>query len=68
MLYFWLGLSIVSAISITYFGFTEGFDRWIYYYVVPVIALLMFFFKRYMVRRMEKHFEYLEEQKRKNQK
>ncbi len=68
MLYFWLGLSIVSAISITYFGFIEGFDRWIYYYVVPVIALLMFFFKRYMVQRMEKHFEYLDEQKRKNQK
>lgn len=66
MLYFWLALSIVSLVVITYFGINEGFDRWIYYYTLPIIALLMFFFKRFMVSRMEKHMKFLEEQHKNN--
>jgi TRAP-type C4-dicarboxylate transport system permease small subunit len=64
MLYFWLALAIVSTVGISYYGFTEGFDRWLYYYALPIIALLMFFFKRFMIKRMEKHLKYLEEQHR----
>jgi TRAP-type C4-dicarboxylate transport system permease small subunit len=64
MQYFWLALSIVSTVGITYFGFTERFDRWIYYYALPVIALLMFFFKRFMIKRMENHMKFLEEQQK----
>ncbi|MES2589269.1 MAG: hypothetical protein V4622_09820 [Bacteroidota bacterium] len=65
MLYLWLVVALVSFIFITYYGFTEGFDRWVYYYVVPVVAILMYFFKKYMIGRMEKHLEYLEKQKNK---
>jgi hypothetical protein len=65
MLYFWLALAIVSTVGITYYGFVEGFDRWVYYYFLPVVALLMFFFKRMMISRMEKHMKFLEEQKNK---
>lgn len=61
MLYFWLMLSIVSAIITTYKGFVEGFDRWYFYYAVSVVAILMFFFKKWMVKRMQKHIEYLNE-------
>jgi len=61
MLYFWLMLAIVSAAITTYMGITEGFDRWLYYYAVPVVAILMFLFKRWMVKRVKKHMEYLNE-------
>lgn len=61
MLYFWLMLSIVAAIITTYKGFAEGFDRWYFYYAVSIVALLMFFFKKWMVKRMKKHMEYLNE-------
>lgn len=61
MLYFWLMLAIVSTAITTYMGFTEGFDRWVYYYVVPVVSILMYFFKKWMVNRMKKHMQYLNE-------
>ncbi|MGV3632315.1 MAG: hypothetical protein ACO1O6_13990 [Bacteroidota bacterium] len=61
MTFFWLLLSVGSAIVITYFGFTEGFNRWTYYYAVPVVALVMYFFKKWMVKRMHRHMEYLNE-------
>lgn len=64
MLYFWLALAIVSGVAITYFGFTEGFDRWSYYYFVPVLALLMFVLKKWMLKRMAKHLQYLEEKEK----
>lgn len=61
MLYFWLLLSIVATIVVTVMGFREGFDRWSYYYVIPLIALMMFFGKRWMMKRFKKHMEYLNE-------
>lgn len=64
MLYFWLMLSIVSAVIVIYMGITEGFDRWLPYFVVPIVALLMYFFKKWMVNRMHKHLEYLNEKER----
>ncbi|MEY4572242.1 MAG: hypothetical protein RLZ10_1468, partial [Bacteroidota bacterium] len=32
---------------------------WGSYYITPVIAFMMYFFKRWMMKRMEKHNEYL---------
>lgn len=61
MSFFWLLMAIGSTIVITYFGYTDGFNRWLYYYAVPVVALIMYFFKKWMVKRMHKHMEYLNE-------
>lgn len=61
MSYFWVLLAIVSTVIVTYLGFTEGFERWAYMYAVPIVATLMFFFKRWMIKRMKKHMEFLEE-------
>lgn len=65
MSFFWLLLAIGSAAVITYFGFTDGFNRWTYYYAVPVVAIIMYFFKKWMVKRMQRHMEYLNEKDKK---
>ena len=62
MVYFWLVMGIGTAAAITYFGFKEGFDRWYHFYVFSIIALLMFFLRRMMMKRMEKHQKFLEDQ------
>jgi len=59
MLYFWLVAGIVSLIVVTFNCITIGVDKWAFYFSMPAIAFLMFFFKRMMMRRMEKHLEYL---------
>lgn len=60
---FWLVLAITMTILITYLSLTQGFNKWGFYYVFVVVAFGMFFFKSYMMKRMERHLEYLEQQK-----
>jgi cell division protein FtsW (lipid II flippase) len=68
MLYFWLGMSILITTIVTFMGFKEGFDRWYFYYVFSLLALLAFITRKWMMKRMEKHVEWMEqEQKRKNE-
>ena len=52
----------------SYMSFSEGIKKWGFYYVFVAIALMMFFFKKWMMNRMEKHLQFLEEQKKKEQK
>lgn len=49
-------------------SFSEGLKKWGFYYIFVAIALMMFFFKKWMMNRMEKHLQFLEEQKNKDQK
>jgi len=64
MRFFWLGAAIVTFTVITYFCIVEGYKTWIYYYVFTFISLMMFFTKTWMMKRMKKHTEFLEEQKK----
>lgn len=61
MLYFWLSVAIISGVTITYMSFVEGFDHWYQYYIVPVVSLLMYIVRRWMIKRMQKHLKFLEE-------
>lgn len=67
MRYFWLVASIIMFIGITYFGLKEGFENWWYNYIFAFIALVAFFLRSFMIRRMKKHMVYLEEQKSKEE-
>lgn len=67
MLYFWLAVGTFALIAVTYFGYKEGFDKWAYYYILAALAFLMFFMRRYMMRRMKKHLEYLKEKENSSQ-
>lgn len=62
MLYFWLLMAVFLFIVVTYMAISEGFRKWSFYYVFAGIALLMFIVRRWMIKRMEKHMKFLEEQ------
>ncbi len=59
MLYFWLVAGVVSLLVVSFNCITIGVDKWGFYFTMPTIAFMMFFFKRMMMRRMDKHLEYL---------
>lgn len=61
---FWLIVGILVIIAVTYKGFTEGFDRWAFYYIFALLALFVFFIRRYMMKRMIKHQKYMDEQQK----
>jgi hypothetical protein len=62
MLYFWLVVGVVSLIIVSFNSITIGIEKWGMYFSMPIIAFLMFFFKRWMMKRMEKHMKFLESQ------
>jgi len=65
---FWLFFAIVLFFGVTYKSFTEGFERWAVYYLFVLLAVGMYFFKTWMMRRMERHIAYMKEQETLNQK
>ncbi len=64
MLYFWLAAAIIIFIITSYMSYSEGIKKWGFYYIFVASALLMFLVKRWMMKRMAKHLNYLEEQKK----
>lgn len=62
MLKFWLIVSIILPIIITYFVVTDGFKKWGQYYILAVFTFLMYLVRRWMMKRMSKHLEYLKSQ------
>lgn len=67
MLYFWLVVGSFITIAITYLGFTAGFEKWAFYYLFAGLAFFMYFMRRWMMKRMERHLKFLEEQSKGNQ-
>ena len=62
MLKFWLVVSIVLPLVITYFVITDGFKKWGQYYVLAIFTFLMYIVRRWMMKRMQKHLEFLDDQ------
>ena len=67
MLYFWLVVGILIFVVVTVMGFVDSFEVWAYYYLFSGLAFLMFFTRRWMMKRMERHMKFLEEQKKKEE-
>ena len=67
MSYFWLAAGCVLLVVISYLSMTQGIKKWGFYYFFVVSAFGMYFFKRWMMKRMEKHLAYLQEQQGKQQ-
>ncbi len=61
MLYFWLFASVVIFLVTTYMSITDGFKKWGFYYTFVAISLAMFFFKKWMTGRFDKHLAFLAE-------
>lgn len=62
MKFFWLGLGTVLFCIVTFNCITQGADRWASYYWMVALAFAMFFMKRWMMKRFEKHAAFLKEQ------
>lgn len=67
MLYFWLVMAIFIFVGVTVMGLKSGFERWYHFYLFGAISLLMFFVRKWMMKRMERHLLFLEEQKRQSE-
>jgi hypothetical protein len=65
MTYVWLVAGVAVFLITTFMSLTDDIRKWGFYYVFALIAFGMFFMKRWMVKRMQKHIAYMEEQKAK---
>jgi hypothetical protein len=59
----WLFIAVALTLLISYLCLTQGLNKWASYYIFVIAAFGMFFFKSYMIKRVERHLEYLEQQK-----
>lgn len=66
MLYFWLFVAAFLFIAVTYLCIMEGFRKWGFYYLFVGLTVFMYFMRRWMMKRMDRHMQYLEEQKKNN--
>ena len=65
--YLWLAIAGLSFLAITFKIATEGAQTWLAYYVVPLMALLMYGTKKWMMKRMQRHLEEMAQQKKEDQ-
>lgn len=65
MLFFWLVAGILIFLVVSFKGLTEdgGFQIWGYYYLFSGLSFLMFFVRRWMLKRMDKHLKFMEEKR-----
>lgn len=68
MQFVWLTIGIGIVVVVTVMGILKGFDRWAAYYWLAGIVLFFYFVRRYMMKRMEKHQQYLENRNKENNK
>jgi membrane protein YdbS with pleckstrin-like domain len=64
---FWLVFAVILFVVITFKGFSEGFERWWMFYPFVLLAVGMYFFKIWMMKRMEKHIAYMREKESSDQ-
>ena len=65
---FWLVFAIILFLLVTFKCFSDGIERWAVYYLFVLLAVGMYFFKIWMMKRMERHIAFMHEQESLNQK
>jgi hypothetical protein len=55
--YFWLAIAALSFLIVCYKIVIEGPQTWIAYFIIPAMALIMYFTKKWMMKRMQKHLK-----------
>ena len=59
MKWFWLVIGAIMFIAVTVMCFRDGFDKWVFYYPLVLLSFGMYFFKVWMMKRMENHMAYM---------
>jgi hypothetical protein len=60
---FWLSMGLLIVLVVTVMGIKDGFKAWYVHYGFSVIAFVYYLIRRYMRKRMEKHQQWLNENK-----
>ena len=63
MRFFWLFASATIFLILSYMSLKEGFNKWAYYYIFVLTSLGVYFLKTWMMKRMDRHNEFLKEKK-----
>jgi hypothetical protein len=63
MRFFWLFASATIFLIVSYMSLKEGFNKWAYYYIFVLTSLGVYFLKTWMMKRMDRHNEFLKEKK-----
>lgn len=50
---FWLLLGVLTLIAVLYLGATQGFQEFKIWFLFPAVAFAMYFFRRFMRRKMK---------------
>ncbi len=61
MRFFWLFASATIFLIVSYMSLKEGFNKWAYYYIFVLTSLGVYFLKTWMMKRMDRHNEFLKE-------
>lgn len=51
---FWWAMTVVTFLMVLIFCFKEGFDNWVYYFIIPVLTAFMALMRRFLRKRLEK--------------
>lgn len=55
----WLLATIFIFVFISYMSYTDGIKKWGFYYIFACWTLIMFFIRRWMMKRMKRHIEFM---------
>jgi len=50
---FWWSMAIIIFIALIYFTIVDGFAKWSFYFVIPVLCVGMAMMRRFMIKRLE---------------
>ncbi len=50
---FWWSMAVVILLALVYFTITDGFSKWSFYFVIPLLCVGMAMMRRFMIKRLE---------------
>jgi membrane protein implicated in regulation of membrane protease activity len=51
---FWWAMTAVSLIMVIVFCFMQGWNKWAFYFIIPVVTAVMALMRRMLRKRLEK--------------
>lgn len=51
---FWWAMTVATFILVLVIAIMQGFDKWAFYFLVPVLTILMALMRRFMRKKLEK--------------
>ena len=46
-------MAIIIFIALIYFTIVDGFEKWNFYFIIPVLCVAMAMMRRFMIKRLE---------------